>query len=401
MPFVKRDAAAPPAADQLFQDSAAAAIANLKNPQAEARWSAARSLGSCPEAVPALAVALGMEQVSRVREAIMTALIRIGDEASVRAMLPYLRSQDAGLRAATIEALQSSARMRFRHTSINCWKTATPMCGSWPRSWLETCRQKMPRKRCADCWNTNNIPMSVRPPSSFWRRSEHGTPFRRSSPAPNDLLEFRFWPLRRRRPSPGFQTRKAEGEMSRSEARGTRPVRVTDEETRRFCEFLYRRTGMMFADNKRYYIDRRLAERIAATDSPSFQAYFATLRSDFQHEIEHLVNAFTVNETYFYREDHQLRCMTSDLLGNIISRKKPGEAIRIWSIPCSSGEEPYSIAIWMMENWKEVDQLQYRDRRLGHRHSRAQGCRGRHLWQPRPHAALARSDRPLFCTGGR
>ena len=107
MPFVKRDAAAPPAADKLFQDSAAAAIANLKHPQAEARWSAARSLGSCPEAVPALAVALGMEQVSRVREAIMTALIRIGDEASVRAMLPYLRSQDAGLRAATIEALQS------------------------------------------------------------------------------------------------------------------------------------------------------------------------------------------------------------------------------------------------------------------------------------------------------
>ena len=143
--------------------------------------------------------------------------------------------------------------------------------------------------------------------------------------------------------------------MSRSESRGTRPIRVTDEETRRFCEFLYRRTGMMFADNKRYYIDRRLAERIAATNSPSFQAYFATLRSDFQHEIEHLVNAFTVNETYFYREDHQLRCMTSDLLGRLISRKKPGEAIRIWSIPCSSGEEPYSIAIWMMENWKEVD----------------------------------------------
>jgi chemotaxis protein methyltransferase CheR len=143
--------------------------------------------------------------------------------------------------------------------------------------------------------------------------------------------------------------------MSRSESRGTLPVRVTDDETRRFCDFLYRRTGMMFADNKRYYIDRRLAERIAATGSPSFQAYFAMLRSDFEHEIEHLVNAFTVNETYFYREDHQLRCMTSDLLGNLIGRKKPGEAIRIWSIPCSSGEEPYSIAIWMMENWKEVD----------------------------------------------
>ena len=106
MPFVKRDAAAPAVAGQLSDDSAAA-IANLKNPQAEARWSAARALGNRREAVPALAAALGLEHVSRVREAMMTALIRIGDEASVRALVPYLRSQDAGLRASTIEALQS------------------------------------------------------------------------------------------------------------------------------------------------------------------------------------------------------------------------------------------------------------------------------------------------------
>ena len=57
--------------------------------------------------MPALAAALGRETVPRVREAIMTALMRIGDEASVEAMLPYLRSQDAGLRAAAIEALQA------------------------------------------------------------------------------------------------------------------------------------------------------------------------------------------------------------------------------------------------------------------------------------------------------
>jgi HEAT repeat protein len=107
MPFVKRDAAIPAATDQSSAHSAAAAIANLKDPQAEARWSAARSLGSSPEAVPALAVALSIERASRVREAIMTALIRIGDDASVKALLPYLRSQDAWLRAATIEALQS------------------------------------------------------------------------------------------------------------------------------------------------------------------------------------------------------------------------------------------------------------------------------------------------------
>ncbi len=129
----------------------------------------------------------------------------------------------------------------------------------------------------------------------------------------------------------------------------------TREDLSRLCEFLYRRTGMSFADSKRYYIDRRLAERIAATGSASFQSYFAALRADADREIENLINAFTVNETYFNREDHQLRCLTSDLLGNVLRTRHSGESIRIWSVPCSTGEEPYSIAIWLMENWKEVD----------------------------------------------
>ena len=145
------------------------------------------------------------------------------------------------------------------------------------------------------------------------------------------------------------------GEMRGSEGSESRSVHITPEEVQRFCEFLYRRTGMSFTEGKRYFIDRRLDDRIAATGSSSFQAYFSLLRADADHEIEHLINSFTVNETYFYREDHQLRCMTSSLLGGITSNKSPGSTIRIWSIPCSTGEEPYSIALWLMENWPEVD----------------------------------------------
>lgn len=132
-------------------------------------------------------------------------------------------------------------------------------------------------------------------------------------------------------------------------------VTVTPDDVLRLCEFLYRRTGMLFDDSKRYYIDRRLIERMVATRSRTFQEYFANLRSDAEHEIEHLINAFTVNETYFYREDHQLRCMTSNLLDEIVLRKGPEEPIKIWSLPCSTGEEPYSLAIWLMENWPAVD----------------------------------------------
>jgi len=133
---------------------------------------------------------------------------------------------------------------------------------------------------------------------------------------------------------------------------------VTDEEVRRLCDFVYRKTGMMFAEEKRYYINRRLAERMAATESTSFPVYFATLRADSDNEIEHLINSFTVNETYFYREDHQFRCLTSTLLEVIAPKKKAGEPIRIWSVPCSTGEEAYSIAIWLLENWDKVDRYE-------------------------------------------
>jgi HEAT repeat protein len=79
----------------------------LASSDAESRWTAARALAGRAEAVPELAEALCRETVPRVREAIMTALMRVGDSASVEAILPCLRSQDAGLRAAAIESLQA------------------------------------------------------------------------------------------------------------------------------------------------------------------------------------------------------------------------------------------------------------------------------------------------------
>jgi chemotaxis protein methyltransferase CheR len=130
---------------------------------------------------------------------------------------------------------------------------------------------------------------------------------------------------------------------------------VTREEFRGLCEFLYRRTGMVFTEAKRYYVQRRVTERMQATGVASYASYFARLQANVDGEIEQLINAFTINETYFYREEHQLRCLTSDLLPERIRVKPGGRPIRIWSVPCSTGEEPYSIAIWLLENWPEVD----------------------------------------------
>ena len=111
---------------------------------------------------------------------------------------------------------------------------------------------------------------------------------------------------------------------------------------------------MTFGENKRYYIERRVNQRMLETGADNFRNYFLRLATS-PAEIEALINAFTINETYFYREEHQLAALNRSILPDLITSKRAGDLIRIWSMPCSSGEEPYSIAIWLLENWRLVD----------------------------------------------
>ena len=131
---------------------------------------------------------------------------------------------------------------------------------------------------------------------------------------------------------------------------------ITEAEYGKFCEYLYRRTGISVGDNKRYFVDKRVLERMAKTGCNNFAAYFDLLRRhDSSGEIEQLINLFTVNETYFYREDYQFDCLVNGILPELVATRRKGDRIRIWTMPCSTGEEPYSIAIYLLENWRLVD----------------------------------------------
>jgi chemotaxis protein methyltransferase CheR len=131
---------------------------------------------------------------------------------------------------------------------------------------------------------------------------------------------------------------------------------ISEADYEKFREFFYRQTGISFGDNKQYFVDKRLIERIQKTGAENFSRYFSTLkRSDSTAEFEQLINLLTVNETYFFREDHQFDCMARHILPEIIARKRKGERLRIWSMPCSTGEEPYSIAIFLLEHFQAVD----------------------------------------------
>ncbi|SKA31524.1 CheR family methyltransferase [Consotaella salsifontis] len=134
------------------------------------------------------------------------------------------------------------------------------------------------------------------------------------------------------------------------------PHPLSDEELAKFSEFFYRKTGIRLDERKRYYMERRIVERIRRTGCRSFFEYFTTLKlNGAAGELEALINEMTVNETYFWRENYQFECMTRSMLDEIARRKRPGEPIRIWSIPCSTGEEPYTIAIHILEYWARAD----------------------------------------------
>lgn len=140
---------------------------------------------------------------------------------------------------------------------------------------------------------------------------------------------------------------------SKTAAPGKHPA-LTAEQISRVGLLLYRWTGMLFGESKRYYIERRIAERMTRTQIPDVAAYLSYV-SVHLGEREALINAFTINESYFYREDHQLTALSQQILPDIVRDKRPGDLVRIWSMPCSNGEEGYSIAIWLLENWPLVD----------------------------------------------
>jgi chemotaxis protein methyltransferase CheR len=137
------------------------------------------------------------------------------------------------------------------------------------------------------------------------------------------------------------------------------PPVITEADFRKFAEFFQRKTGIHFDEAKRYFVDKRLIDRIEATGAETFRAWFVALRFEADGaEMQQLVNAMTVNETYFFREAYQFDCLVNSILGEVAARKPPGSRIRIWSIPSSTGEEPYSIAIYLLERWAAIERYE-------------------------------------------
>ncbi|MBV8543558.1 MAG: protein-glutamate O-methyltransferase CheR [Acidobacteria bacterium] len=125
---------------------------------------------------------------------------------------------------------------------------------------------------------------------------------------------------------------------------------LPDDVFRLMRDQIYKRTGMWFADTSKYLLQKRLSPRARELNFESFQKYFYFLQYDprAEAEFDQIYDLVTTNETYFFREPAQLAAFADEIVPEILSRKTI-KKIRIWSAGCSSGEEPYSIAMLLNE----------------------------------------------------
>lgn len=124
------------------------------------------------------------------------------------------------------------------------------------------------------------------------------------------------------------------------------------EEFALFRDFIYERTGLFFADTKAYFLQNRLSERMAQVGCHSYTDYYYQLKYDpSQTEIERLVDLITTRETSFFRNPPQIAAFQRKVLPEIIERKRRDgqRTLRIWSAGCASGEEPYTLAIIVLD----------------------------------------------------
>lgn len=103
-------------------------------------------------------------------------------------------------------------------------------------------------------------------------------------------------------------------------------------------------TGISLSEQKRELVYGRLAKRLRSLDMQSFAQYCAYVEQDAQ-ELHELVNAITTNLTSFFREPYHFDYLRDTLLPELLRSNAGSRRIRIWSAGCSTGEEPYSVAM--------------------------------------------------------
>ena len=129
---------------------------------------------------------------------------------------------------------------------------------------------------------------------------------------------------------------------------------ISDEDFRYLRDIIRERFGIFFDDQKQFLLLSRLQTRLAKRSLTNYADYVKLLRfgNDRESEFHDLASVLSNNETYFFRERAQVKALCGNLLGELVAASP---RLRVWSAACLSGEEPYSLAMSLLETGRIND----------------------------------------------
>lgn len=128
-------------------------------------------------------------------------------------------------------------------------------------------------------------------------------------------------------------------------------IPLGEDEFRLLRDLIKGEIGLFFDDGSRFLLERRLSRRLKMHHLSDFRDYYRFLLYDKKRdeEMTAVVDLLTVNETFFFREQNQLRAFSDEILPEIRETNRDRKKIRVWSAGCSTGEEPYTVAMLILE----------------------------------------------------
>jgi chemotaxis protein methyltransferase CheR len=134
-------------------------------------------------------------------------------------------------------------------------------------------------------------------------------------------------------------------QLEKSTAMASLDVQLGDQEFNFIRTVVEKNTGIILNATKRQLVQGRLVRRIRELSLRSFGEYCELVRNGGPEELVALINLITTNVTAFFRESHHFDSLATLMLPEAVVRNETTRRLRIWSAGCSSGEEPYSIAM--------------------------------------------------------
>jgi len=129
-------------------------------------------------------------------------------------------------------------------------------------------------------------------------------------------------------------------------------ITLNDEVFRLLREMIYEISGVYFSEDSKFIMESRLQQSVKRKQFDNFRDYYYFLKYDQKRdeELASLIDILTIHETYFFRENQQLQTFSQEILPELAQMEAQTKRLRIWSAGCSTGEEPYTLSMLILEN---------------------------------------------------